>query len=97
VKPLSVASFTQEDWEIFTAAFRRGPATRWLLHTSQLADRRDAELMFGLTGLACGPQGICVACLWLKGCVINNMTSRIAIRGFEGQHGNPLEGITYFA
>lgn len=45
MKPLPVASFTAEDWAIVQRAFERGPASRWLSHSSQLADRRDARLM----------------------------------------------------
>ena len=60
-------------------------------------DRRDAELMLGLTGSACGERGICVAALWEIGCVIRGQHMRVAKRGFEADYGPDQDDITYFA
>jgi hypothetical protein len=46
LKPSRAALLSEEDEMIFVTMFQRGPVYRWLLHTSQLADRRDAEQMF---------------------------------------------------
>lgn len=57
MKPLPVLPLTEEDFAIFARAFHRGPAHRWLYHMTQLADRRDAEIMLGLaTATACGAR-----------------------------------------
>lgn len=97
LKPLPVLLLTEEDSAIFARTFHRGPAHRWLSHTAQLADRRDAELMFGLGARGCAANEVCVAELFAVGCVINNGLTRVAIRGYEGQYGDPRDDITYFA
>lgn len=65
----------------------------------EISDRRDAKLMLGLTGTAPGSDGICVAYLWLIGCVIRNgtMGTRVAMGGFEHDYGPQQPDITYFA
>lgn len=97
MKPLPSAALTREDLEIWRYLIQRYPMViTW--RAAFEADRRDAELMLGLTGVAPGEQGICVAYLWLAGCVIHNgtMGTRIAMRGFEADYGVQHD-ITYFA
>lgn len=103
VKPLPAAPFTKEDARIFyrlgTGMFFSGALSHAHFMHSMESDRRDAQLMLGLTGTAPGAAGICVAYLWLIGCVIHNGTTgtRVAMRGFEADYGPDREDITYFA
>ena len=101
MKPLPTAPLTPEDQEILANwSYRYIGDFWWKLPTvARESDRRDAKLMLGLTGMACGTNGICVARLWAGGCIINNVAlgARVAIRGYEGQYGDERDDITYFA
>jgi hypothetical protein len=104
LKPLRVAPLTDEDWAIWWT--RPGLAMRMqsgkgcaLWNWANNGDRRDAELMLGLTGIQCADEGVCVAYLFEIGCVINSGSAgtRIAKRGFESEYGEPRSDITNFA
>lgn len=93
MKPSPSAPPTSEDNAIWIDGLADNLAKfRWrsaLAFVSVVSDRRDAELMLGLTGTAPGSAGICVAYLWLIGCVIHNGTTgtRVAMCGFEQDYG----------
>jgi hypothetical protein len=99
LKPLPSAPLTLEDFCIYGRQAQKwgrlyGMST---LELYQPADHLDAELMFGLGARGCAANEICVAELFAVGCVIHNGLTRVAIRGYEGQYGDPRDDITYFA
>lgn len=107
MKPrLPVAPLTQEDGAIWGRVInRRRDVCHTALSAKQYhgvtlaADRRDADLMLGLTGWPCGQNGVCVAHMFLTGSVIRNWAvgTNIATRAYCGQNWTGSEDITYFA
>jgi hypothetical protein len=99
MKPLPAAPLTIEDGRIWAWVLVRFLPGIGLGIVSQASDRRDAELILGLTGSPIGARDICVAELFAMGCVICSADAhtRIAIRGYEGQRDDPRDNITYFA
>jgi hypothetical protein len=102
VKPLPSAPLTDEDFDIYVRMCghdrrARGKNRLSWAHWYDVADRRDADLMFGLGARGCAANEVCVAELFAVGCVINNGLTRVAIRGYEGQYGDPRDDIRYFA
>lgn len=69
MKPLPPVVITLEDWEAWhwSQPDWNDMARLKLMDAYEASDRRDAELMLGLTGTAPGSDGICVAYLWLIG------------------------------
>lgn len=94
---LEPAPLTVEDESVLAfIAWHIYSGIRYRMDIYRDCDRRDADLMLGLTSPPCGTHGICNAELFQSGCVIYNSGARMrfAIRAYPNQRN--AEGITYY-